>query len=210
MTRSPLADEEELLRLIEAGLSQKRIAEAKHVSQEAVRQRLKALQPVLAERGLSVHRERQSRQLWVPWKLPDKWRFTLPVKRLKLLGRTIDGPALDETEERLLQAFLDKLDHYEPFDGGRGVVAYQGDEVGFRIVPRKPWDRGYIRWPEGAPDTRPLPPELVLPDEPYTDAKELSIWKLTDLTPEERHERIMSMRRRRTKTRSGERQRTAS
>ena len=82
--------------------------------------------------------------------------------------------------------------------GGRGVVTYRGPDIGFRIIPRLPWDRGYIRWPEDMPDTRPLPPELVLPDEPYTDPHELKLWRLTDLLPEERHERILALRRARS------------
>jgi hypothetical protein len=42
--------------------------------------------------------------------------------------------------------------------GGRGVVTYRGPDIGVRIVPRRPWDRGYVRWPEDVPDTRPVPP----------------------------------------------------
>jgi hypothetical protein len=163
---SPLADEEELLRLVQQGLSQTRIAEAKGVSKQAVYQRLTALAPVIAERGLTVHTERQSRGQWVPWKLGStRWRHHLAMKMLRLLGRRYDGPPLSADEERQLQVFLDKLDNMSNIKGGRGVVTYRGPEIGVRIVPRLPGDRGYVRWPEDVPDTRPVPPALILPDE---------------------------------------------
>jgi hypothetical protein len=197
---SPLADEEELLRLVQLGLSQSRIAEAKGVSRQAVAQRLDALAPKMQARGLEVHRERQRRGQWAPWKLgTTHWRHHITVKMLRLLGRRYDGPPLREDEERQLQAFLDKLDNYPPFDGGRGVVIYRGPEQGFRITRRLPWDRGYVRWPEDIPDTRRMPPELVMPDEPYTDPHELEIWGLTDLSKDERHERILELRAKRAK-----------
>lgn len=194
---SPLADEEELLRLVEAGLSQARIAETKGVTKQAVAQRLTALEPVLQERGLVVATERKRRGQWVPWKLGNtQWRYHIAMKMLRLLGRRYDGPPLSEDEERQLQRFLDKLDNMTQFPdtGGRGVVHYRGPDVGVRIVRRRPWDRGYVRWPEETPDTRPMPPELVLPDEPYTDEHELKLWALTDLSREERHERILALR----------------
>jgi hypothetical protein len=195
---SPLADEEELLRLVTEGKSQSSIAEMKGVSREAVRQRLVKLRPLMEARGIVVHDGRGIRRdKWIPWSsMPERWRQSLPIKRLRLLGRTFDGPPLSEDEQRYLAAFLDKLDHFPPFGGGRGVVDYQGPEVGVRIVRRRPWDRGYVRWPEGVPDTRPLPPELTLPDEPYTDPGELAIWRETALSPEERHALITQSRER--------------
>jgi hypothetical protein len=191
---SPLADEEELLRLIMEGLSQKRIAEMKGVSKQAVGRRLATLRPVLEERGIEVHKDRRRLDLWVPWTLGStRWRYHHLVKMLRLLGRSYEGPALDEAEKRQLKRFLAKLDNVATASG-RGVVTYRGEDIGPRIVDRLPWDRGYIRWPDDREDTRALPPDLVLPDEPYTDAQELRIWKLTDLTKEERHARIMALR----------------
>jgi transcriptional regulator with XRE-family HTH domain len=193
--RSPLADEEELLRLVQAGLSQAKIAEAKGVSRQAVGQRLKALEPRLHELGIEVQRERQSRSQWVPWRLgTSRWRHHITMKMLRLLGRRFDGPELTEDEDRQLQAFLDKLDRMPQLRGGRGVVTYRGPDIGIRIVARDPWDRGYVRWPADVPDTRPMPPELVMPDEPYTDPHELKLWALTDLPREERHARILVLR----------------
>lgn len=165
---SPLADEEELLRLVQAGLTQAKIAERKGVSRQAVAQRLEALAPVLAEQGIAVRRARPSRKQWVPWHLGQtQWRYHFTVKMLTLLARRYDGPPLSEAEERQLNSFLDYLDNKPQFasGGGRGVVTYRGPEVGMRIVRRQAGDRGYIRWPEDVPDTRPLPPELVLPDD---------------------------------------------
>jgi biotin operon repressor len=197
---SPLADEEELLRLVQEGLSQSRIAEAKGVSRQAVAQRLSALEPKLQARGLEVHRERQRRGQWVPWKLgTTHWRHHIAMKMLRQLGRRYEGPPLREDEARQLQAFLDKLDNMPKLPGGRGVVTYRGPDIGVRIVAREPWDRGYVRWPDDIPDTRTLPPDLVMPDEPYTDPHELEIWRLTDLSKEERHERILELRAKRAK-----------
>lgn len=196
---SPLADEEELLRLVMQGLSQSRIAEVKGVSRQAVAQRLDALAPKIEARGLEVHRERQRRGQWVPWKLGSThWRHHIAMKMLRLLGRRYEGPPLREDEERQLQAFLDKLDSMATLPGGRGVVTYRGPDIGVRIVARQPGDRGYVRWPEGVPDTRRVPPELFMPDE-YTEPAELEIWRLTDLSELERYERIMALRARRAK-----------
>lgn len=207
---SPLADEEELLRLVQEGLSQSKIAKVKGVTRQAVALRLRTLEPVLKERNLVVHRDRQSRGQWVPWTLGStRWRYHIAMKMLRLLGRRFDGPPLSEDQERQLQAFLDKLDNMPQLSSGRGVITFRGPDVGVRIVARRPWDRGYIRWPEGEPDSRPLPPDLVLPDEPYTDPHELRIWALTDLTPEERHERILRLREGRAK-RKTQRQREAA
>jgi hypothetical protein len=213
--KSPLADEEELLRLVTEGRSQTEIAESKGVSREAVRQRLVKLRPLMEARGIVVHDGRGIRRnQWIPWpSMPEVWRQNIAIKRLRLLGRSFDGPPLSEEEQRYLDAFLDRLDHYPPFDGGRGVVDYAGPDAGIRIVRRRPWDRGYVRWPEDVPDTRPLPPERVLPDEPYTDPVELRIWKLTDLTPEQRHAEIEAVRKSRDSQlvpRSGHRRQNAS
>jgi hypothetical protein len=198
---SPLADEEELLRLIMEGLSQKKIAEMKGVSKQAVGQRLSRLRPVLEERGIEIHKDRRRLSLWVPWTIGEtRWRYHHTVKMLRLLGRKYDGPKLDEAEERQLQRFLKKLDNMPSLPSGRGVVTYRGPDIGPRIVDRLPWDRGYVRWPDDRPDERALPPDLVLPDEPYEDPHELRIWKLTDLTKEERHARIVALR----ATRSGD------
>ncbi len=212
--RNPLADEEELLRLVTAGRSQSEIAEYKGVSREAVRQRLAKLRPIMEARGIVVHDGRGIRRdKWIPWSsMPERWRQNIAIKRLRLLGRSYDGPPLSEDEQRYLAAFLDKLDHYPPFGNGRGVVDYQGPEVGVRIVHRRPWDRGYVRWPDDVPDERPLPPKLVMPDEGipielYEDERFAKLWALTDLSLEERYARVLDMRQ---QTQSGDRKRNVS
>lgn len=164
---SPLADEEELLRLVMEGLSQSKIAERKGTSRQAVQQRLEALRPEMEARGIVVHSGRPSLSwYWVPWKLgTSRWRYHHITKMLRLLGRSVEGPALSESDERRLNTFLQELDSMEKLPSGRGVVTYRGEDIGYRIVDRKPGDRGYIRWPEGVEDTRPVSPKLRMPDD---------------------------------------------
>lgn len=208
---SPLADEEELLRLVTEGLSQTKIAERKGVTREAVRQRLVALRPEMERRGIEIHSDRGIRRnMWVPWRLgTTRWRYHYTTKMLKLLGRTYDGPPLTESEQRQLDRFTQEMDSLPKLTTGRGVVTYRGPDIGMRVVARLPWDRGYVRWPDAVPDTRPLPPELVLPDEPYTDPAELEIWKLTELPKEERHKLIVEHRERKAKRKNPSRRKAA-
>lgn len=206
----PLSDEEELLRLVVEGLSASKIAERKQVSRQAVSQRLDALRPVLDERGITVKSGRPTLSpYWVPWHLGrSRWRYHYITKMLRLLGRSVEGPPLSDSDKRRLSMFVTEMDSMDKLPSGRGVAAYRGEANGFEVVDRKPWDRGYLRWPEDQPDTRPLPPELTMPDEPYTDPSEIRLWRLTSLTPEERHARIVKMREGRD-TQSGDIQRNA-
>lgn len=203
---SPLADEEELLRLVMEGLTPSRIAERKNVSRQAVAKRLKVLAPKIETMGIEVQNgQGQSRRNWVPWTLgATKWRYHHTMKMLRLLGRSFDGPELTQQEARQLRSFLDRLDDMDELPGGRGVVTFRGQDIGVKIVRRQPWDRGYVRWPESVLDTRPMPPELVMPDEPITEPLELRIWALTDLPLEERHARILKMRAGRTNTKTAD------
>jgi len=193
---SPLADEEELLRLVADGLSQVQIARVKNVSKQAVARRLKNLAPLMEARGIQLSYSRQPKWGdWIPWPLGQThWRNHYVIKMLRLLGRKFEGRALDESEQARLDRFIAALDDMPELPGGRGVVTYRGPDEGVRIVPRRPWDRGYIRWPEGVEDTRLMPPKLVMPDEPYMDEHELKIAALTDLPASERHARIIRLR----------------
>jgi Predicted transcriptional regulator len=167
---SPLADEEELLRLVMEGLSQSKIAERKGVSRQAVAQRLSTpeVRAKMAERGVVVHSGRPTLSwYWVPWKLgTTRWRYHHITKMLRLLGRSVEGPAPNESDERRLRTFLGELDSMEKLPSGRGVVTYRGEDIGYRVINRQPGDRGYIRWPEGVEDTRPPSPVLRMPDDP--------------------------------------------
>ena len=56
------------------------------------------LRPLMEARGIVVHDGRGIRRdKWIPWSsMPERWRQSLPIKRLRLLGRTFepdDGPA---------------------------------------------------------------------------------------------------------------------
>jgi hypothetical protein len=215
MTTNPLADEEELLRLVMEGLSQAKIAERKGVSRQAVSQRLDALRPVMEERGITVKSGRPTLSpYWVPWNLGrSRWRYHHITKMLRLLGRSIEGPALSEGEERRLRSFLSELDSMEKLPSGRGVVVYRGEDVGFRIIDRRPYDRGYVRWPDDIEDDRPLPPKLVMPDEGidlklYEDPQFAEIWAKTELPLEERLDWVLDMLK--THTRPGGSRRNAS
>src|SRR5690349_18439662 len=134
---SPLADEEELLRLVMEGLSQSKIAERKGVSRQAVAQRLSTpeVRAKMAERGVVVHSGRPTLSwYWVPWKLgTSRWRYHHITKMLRLLGRSIEGPKLSESEERRLKTFLDELDSMDKLPSGRGVVTYRGEDIGYRV-----------------------------------------------------------------------------
>lgn len=133
---------DDLLKLVEAGVTRKEIAQKYGVTPEAVRQ---ALDKAGAPRPETT---RLSHAHYMPWRIRADHTHSILAKRLRLLSRHRQGVGLSANEQRQLDEWVAFMEGGNKWGVPLSVHYDFRDQDGFWLEPRRPGDRDFISPPK--------------------------------------------------------------
>lgn len=123
------------------GMSISEIGDKYGVTGEAVRMAYK-------RNGVELPRERNDHARFLPWRIRADHAHDLVARRLRALSKREQGGTLKESEEKLLDEWLEWMDGANSHGIPLSVHYDRTDPEGFWFEPRKPGDRDYISPPK--------------------------------------------------------------
>ena len=140
-----LADFMELKRLMDAGMSNKQIADRYSVTREAVRQ-------AFAKHEIRNSPERTRHAKHLPWRVRSDHTDDMLAKRLRAYSKRQQNQPLAARDERLLDEWVSYMDGNNWTSVPLSVHYDRADADGFWLEPRSPEDTDYVHPP---PNPRP-------------------------------------------------------
>lgn len=129
-----------LLEHARSGMSNREIAELYGVTGEAVRQ-------ALAKEGFRRNDSRPNHAHYLPWRVRADHVGDTLARRLRAYSKRVQGMPVSDTENRLLDEWLQFMNGANSLGLALSVHYDRTDPDGFWLEPRRPADRDFIAPP---------------------------------------------------------------